>query len=160
MMIRHADEKRKNFWMKKRLDPEITAFLDYGIRDYVERMRAAGDEWKWIRDQVGVLVENNIRYCEEQEAKEVTVRRIPFGREPDSRYHEGDTCSCGAPFGEYHFRYCTEEICPICGGQLISGDDASNLCDCPEEYKMIPETPEFPKKANGADGPGLTLVKG
>jgi len=45
--------------------------------------------------------------------------RIPYGTDIDLYPHE--RCNdCGAARGFAHHRFCDNEICPACGGQLVS----------------------------------------
>lgn len=63
---------------------------------------------------------------------ETKYSRIKVGDPGD--FYEGDTdvvCGdCGAAYGYYHHVGCDCEICPKCGGQLLS-------CDCELEYQLI-----------------------
>lgn len=54
-----------------------------------------------------------------------TVRRIPYGNEFIPRYRMKTNCrNCGVRWGQVHVPGCTVEVCPLCGGQIIS-------CGCP-----------------------------
>lgn len=62
-----------------------------------------------------------------------TFHKIRVG-DPDDFFegNEDAVCDdCGAAYGEFHHEGCDCEICPICGGQLIS-------CDCGLFYKIEP----------------------
>ncbi len=54
-----------------------------------------------------------------------TILRIPYGQEFVQRYQMRKNChNCAVRIGQVHVPGCTVEVCPLCGGQLIS-------CDCP-----------------------------
>lgn len=52
----------------------------------------------------------------------VEYLRIPYGQMPgDSEFNLPDTChDCGVEKGNYHHPGCDMEVCPKCGGQIIS----------------------------------------
>lgn len=58
------------------------------------------------------------------------ISAINKGLTPRLKNSSNNRCSdCGAEHGMYHMINCDQEICPVCGLQLIS-------CDCWESYDI------------------------
>ncbi len=67
---------------------------------------------------------------------------IKFGEEDSDWVGDGEnpTCGdCGVHVGEQHLPACDTEICPCCGGQMLS-------CDCGVIYEITNESEEEIKK--------------
>lgn len=49
-------------------------------------------------------------------------QRIPYGKELgfNAEYASKYCCDCAAAIGEFHYKLCDIEVCPKCGGQLLS----------------------------------------
>lgn len=60
-------------------------------------------------------------HLQSAKTKRGAKNRAKFFRRVPNMRHENSPChDCGAAYGRYHHPSCDSEVCPSCGGQLLS----------------------------------------